>query len=496
MQIPYTKLYSIESIRKLDQLAIKDFGITEVQLMENAGLAAYNSLKKYYPNTKNILVVCGGGNNGGDGYVLAKLAHIDGMNVVIWDASEKNTTRELATKVKEAVEALNIPFIFDEEINFIGIDVIVDALCGIGLLGNSLKPYTKNVINKINSSGIPILSIDCPSGLNADTGSIIEIAVRARLTITFLGCKKGLYTGMAPEFCGSIICDTLNLPIAVFEQVNADCIKYTFHDIKALLKPRSRISHKGSNGHLLIIGGDYGFMGAVAMAARAALRTGAGLVSVATRKGHAASITSYSPEVMCHEVEDAIELKILLGKATTLVLGPGLGQSDWSKMMFDTTLQSTLPTVIDADGLNLLASDQKHIHEMNNKYILTPHPGEAARLLGCTVSEIQSDRFSAACEIHKKYGGCIILKGPGSLIYAGDKTILCDYGNPGMGSGGMGDVLSGIIGGLLAQKLDVELSATLGVYIHSYAADIAAKQGERGLIATDLIKHIRHLVNL
>jgi len=287
--------------------------------------------------------------------------------------------------------------------------------------------------------------------------------------------------------------DILNID---FEKVAEGCIKYTFDNLKVILHPRSRLSHKGDNGHVVVVGGDYGFMGAAIMAAEAALRVGAGLVSIATRREHASYITSYRPEVMCHAVEEASTLQALLEKATTIILGPGLGQSAWAQMMFNIALKANLHTVLDADGLNILA---KSGGVLSDHCILTPHPSEAARLLCCSSLEIQHDRLHAIHALRAKYGKCIVLKGSGSLILGeqdNKMTVLCEYGNPGMGSAGMGDVLSGVIGGLMAQGYSATTSAILGVYVHSFAADIAALEGERGMLATDLMPHIRHLVNL
>lgn len=284
------------------------------------------------------------------------------------------------------------------------------------------------------------------------------------------------------------------------ELSNVECrienqvIKYTFDNLKTLLQPRQKISHKGSYGHVLIIGGDYGFVGAVMMSAEAALRTGAGLVTVATRTSHISCVASYRPEIMCHGIDNIETLKYLIKKATTIVLGPGLGESAWSNMLFDTAIDTDLPVVLDADGLNILAKTNV---SLNGNFILTPHEGEAARLIGCSADDIQYNRISSIYKLKEKYKKSIILKGHGTLILNSDQEmpVLCECGNPGMSSGGTGDVLSGVIGGLLAQGFGVNTAAVLGVYIHSFAADKAAIHGERGMIATDLMPYIRGIVN-
>jgi len=266
----------------------------------------------------------------------------------------------------------------------------------------------------------------------------------------------------------------------------------TLQRFKSALSPRPRDAHKGLFGHVLIIGGDYGMAGAARLAGEAALRVGAGLVSIATRPEHVSAIVSGRPELMCHPVKQAKDLKPLLAKATVIVLGPGLGQSAWSKQLFKQALASALPKIIDADGLNLLAKQTKK----SDHWILTPHPGEAARLLKSDNKKIQADRITAVKQLQQKLGGIAILKGAGSLVAASDSISICQAGNPGMASGGMGDVLSGVIGGLLAQQFNLQQAAELGVCLHAYAGDLAAQQnGERGMLASDLMPYLRELMN-
>jgi NAD(P)H-hydrate epimerase len=259
------------------------------------------------------------------------------------------------------------------------------------------------------------------------------------------------------------------------------------------LKPRPRDSHKGLFGHVLVVGGDYGFSGATRLTAEAALRVGAGLVSIATRPEHALTLNIMRAEIMCHGIRHAKDLMPLLSKATVIVLGPGMGQSSWAKKLFTQVLKSKKLLVIDADALNLLA--KKCLTYTN--WILTPHPGEAARLLNMTSDAIQQDRPAAIIKLQKKYKGVSVLKGAGTLILEGDGIpALCDAGNPGMATAGMGDVLSGVIAGLIAQGIPLIIAAKLGVLVHAKAGDLAAKEGERGLIAMDLFPYLRQLVNL
>ena len=257
---------------------------------------------------------------------------------------------------------------------------------------------------------------------------------------------------------------------------------------------RSPTAHKGDFGHVLVIGGDRGMSGALRLAAEAALRVGAGLVSAATRAEHAASISVARPEIMSHGVESASALSLLLSLrkgASVLAVGPGLGQGEWGRKLFSAVLESSLPMVVDADALNLLAVEPAH----RDNWILTPHAGEAARLLGQTVEQVQADRISAAVALQQKYGGVVVLKGAGTLVAdVTDEIAICSEGNPGMASGGMGDVLTGVIAGLLAQGCTLTEAAQQGVCLHAHAADLAAQEGQRGLLASDLFPHLRRLM--
>lgn len=261
----------------------------------------------------------------------------------------------------------------------------------------------------------------------------------------------------------------------------------------AYLRPRARDWHKGLSGRVLVIGGELGFSGAPRLAAEAALRVGAGLVSVLTRPENAIVMNLMRPEIMCHGITDSHEATTFIEKTNVIVLGPGLGQSKWSKALFQHISRQTCPIVLDADGLNLLAQDPAH----NDNWILTPHAGEAARLLDTIVQTVQENRLTSCLEIQKRYGGVCVLKGEGSLVLAPNSVpALCDKGNPGMATAGMGDVLSGVIGGLIAQGIPLAAAAKLGVCMHATAGDIAAaRQGERGMLASDLMPYLRLLSN-
>jgi hydroxyethylthiazole kinase-like uncharacterized protein yjeF len=266
----------------------------------------------------------------------------------------------------------------------------------------------------------------------------------------------------------------------------------SFDAMKKAMLPRSSDSHKGDYGHVLLVGGAPGYAGAICLAGESALRAGAGLVSIATQVEHASIITITRPELMCHGVDSQVALKKLAKHCNVVAVGPGLGKTKWSQRMLEVALDLKLPIIIDADGLNILSADQRKCEQ----WVLTPHPGEAARLLKCKTRDVQQDRVSAIQEIQQIYGGVVVLKGAGSLIYDGTGAVYqCQAGNPGMASGGMGDVLTGVIVGLVAQGHGLLGAAKLGVLIHAIAGDRAAKSGQKGMLASDLIQHIRELVN-
>ncbi|HHI77107.1 MAG TPA: NAD(P)H-hydrate dehydratase, partial [Gammaproteobacteria bacterium] len=368
-------------------------------------------------------------------------------------------------------------------------EVLVDALLGTGL-DRPLAGDWLAAVEAMNASGRPVVAVDVPTGLHADGGRVLGAAVQATATPTFIGRKFGLYTGAGPDHAGDVVFHDLGVPADI--GAGMEPLAWLIDPVwaRAMLPLRSRTAHKGCFGHVLVIGGQPGMGGAAQLAGRAALRSGAGLVSLATAPEHAAMISAVRPELMSHGVSGPGELEPLLERATVLALGPGLGQGAWGSALFQAALASGLPLVVDADGLNLLAANPSRRED----WVLTPHPGEAARLLGCPVAEVQADRLAAAREIRRRYGGVVVLKGAGSLIL-GERVFLSATGNPGMASGGMGDVLTGVIAALLAQGLAPGEAAAAGACLHGAAGDRAAGDGERGLLASDLIEALRGVVN-
>jgi NAD(P)H-hydrate epimerase len=481
-----TKLYQSQQVRELDRIAIQEYGIAGISLMQKAANAVWKQIRERWSTVTQISVFCGTGNNAGDGYLVAVLALKAGLKVDVYSMTEVDKLSGYALMAYQTyqqaggrVEDFSLPLKQPPEL-------IVDALLGTGLVRDVSGCYAE-VVETINSCDCPVVAVDIPSGLNADTGKIMGCAVQADVTVTFIALKQGLFTADGTECCGDCVFADLAVPDEIFTTVPHSAERL----VKTVLPHRQRNSHKGSYGHVLVIGGELGFSGAVRLAAEAALRSGAGLVSVATRAAHASVINAGRFELMCHAVEQVAQLKPLLNKATVLVLGTGLGQQVWGHDLFEIVIQQPQPLVIDADGLNLLASYPCY----HDNRVLTPHPGEAARLLNCTTAEIAADRFAAVRQIQATYGGVCVLKGAGTLIFDGEELFVSTTGNPGMASGGMGDVLAGMIGGLLAQGFSVKQAAKIGVYLHGAAADLAAEQGERGLLASDLMPMIRRLVN-
>lgn len=483
-------LYTAGQVRELDSIAIKH-GIAGLTLMERAGQAAYNVLKKNWPDAWRIVVVCGTGNNGGDGSVIARLAATSGSNVlVLYIGDIEKVQGDARTSLEKARESGVCYEAFSPD-KLKNADLVVDAMLGTGLDRDVGDNYLQ-AICAINQSPVPVLAVDIPSGLNADTGQVMGDAICADITVSFIGLKQGLFTGNGSGYSGKVYFNDLDVPDEIYQSVPVSSRRIDTSILKPLLPPRKATLHKGNNGHVLIIGGEKGYAGAARMAAEAAGRSGAGLVSLATRECHATLITSVRPEIMAHGIEQCEKLNNLYKIATVIAIGPGLGQSRWSRAMLSSVLETTLPLVLDADALNLLAGEPMK----KDNWILTPHPGEAARLLQCTTTEVQQNRFDAVSELQARYGGVCVLKGTGTLIASEQGPVaLCNQGNAGMATGGMGDVLTGVIAGLLAQGLDLLSAAHAGVCVHAHAGDLAAKEGQRGMLAMDLMPGIRKLVN-
>ncbi len=477
-------VFQTAAVRKAEAAA------AEQPLMQRAGLAAFAVIEKRFKEAKHIAIICGRGNNGGDGYTLAVLLQQRNKKVSLWQVGDHT---QLSAEAKAAFlecQKLAIPMRPTQaSSDFNHPDLIVDAIAGIGLQ-HPLKDDVLALVTRINALNCPILALDVPTGIDASTGAMLGGAIVATATITFLGLKLGLCTGSGIAHAGEVFVDNLGVSM---DDVSASAEDLQFNALQALLKPRPKDWHKGSSGHVLIVGGDEGYAGAPRMAAEAALRVGSGLVSVATHPSHAALINVNYPELMARGIHEPCELKPLIERADVIVLGPGLGQSAWSAPLWEETLKAEQPLIVDADGLNLLAQHPRQ----HQRWILTPHPGEAARLLQKSIADISANRLEAVLALANRYGGTAILKGAGTLV--AENTGLpgvCRYGNPGMATAGMGDMLSGVLASLVGQGLSLREAARLGVCLHAVAGDHAAKRlGARGMIATDLLPFLRQLSN-
>ncbi|HFZ8994504.1 TPA: bifunctional ADP-dependent NAD(P)H-hydrate dehydratase/NAD(P)H-hydrate epimerase [Citrobacter freundii] len=487
--IPHS-LWPADDIRRLEREAADALGITLYELMLRAGEAAFQVARNAFPDARHWLVLCGHGNNGGDGYVVARLAKAAGMIVTLLAQENDKPLPEEAAQAREAWlnaggEIHDPEALWPEQV-----EVIIDALLGTGLTQAPRAPVA-GLITQANRHPAPVVAVDIPSGLLAQTGSTPGAVVEAAHTITFIALKPGLLTGKARDVTGKLHFNALGLESWLAGE-DAPIQRFDASQLAQWFKPRRPTSHKGDHGRLTIIGGDRGTAGAIRMAGEAALRTGAGLVRVLTRSENIAPLLAARPELMVHELT-AQSLEESLEWADAVVIGPGLGQQEWGKKALHKVENFRKPMLWDADALNLLAI---HPDKRHNR-IITPHPGEAARLLGCSVKEIESDRLLSAHRLVKRYGGVVVLKGAGTIVAAENGASgIIDAGNAGMASGGMGDVLSGIIGALAGQNVSPYDAACAGCVAHGAAADVlAARNGTRGMLATDLFSTLQRIVN-
>ncbi len=485
------EIYSVATVREIDRTAIEEEGIPGYTLMTRAGAAAVRAARAQFPEARRWQVVCGAGNNAGDGYVVARLAAQDGIAVsVVALVDPGSLTGDAATAYGDFAAEGGIVMPWEGELDGEAL-LLVDALLGSGLERDVSGEFA-SAVAAINAHPASVMALDIPTGVHGDSGDVMGIAVAADLTVTFVGLKAGLFAGEGAELSGTIVFDGLDVPEHCRPHAEALCRRISRRVLRRCLKRRLRGAHKGDFGHVLIVGGGEGMPGAVRLAGEAALRAGAGLVSIATHPSHATVIVGSRPELMSHAIEDAASLDPLLERATAIAFGPGLGTSDWARQLYSAVNELELPCVWDADALNLLAETPA----AGDRRIITPHPGEAGRLLGAPTVTVQADRRAALEALREKYGGVVVLKGANTLVTSKRNVPwLCTAGNPGMAGPGMGDVLTGIIAALLAQGLGKEASAVVGVETHARAGDRAASAGERGTIASDLIAELRRIVN-
>ena len=486
-------LYSVAQVRAFDAHAIDVLGVPGITLMEQAGVAALRVLRERWPAARRIAIVCGGGNNGGDGYILGALARAAGLEVTLLalvDPAQLRGDARLAAGRYSAARGIVQSF---APAALKGADLIVDALLGTGLREPPRAEYAA-AIEAMNDAGLPILALDLPSGLDGDRGRVPGAVVRAAATVTFVARKLGLYLDDGPACTGHVYLDDLGVSPPPDDTATPALELLATAEIARALPPRPRAAHKGDFGRVLIIAGGQGMAGAARLAGEGALRSGAGLVTIATSPENVAAIVAGRPELICHGVRSVDELAPLLAAATVVAIGPGLGTGAWSRMVLDAALVATKPLVIDADALNMLAASGLRPPSVS---VLTPHPGEAARLLKTDTASIQSDRRAAVAQLVELTGAVVVLKGAGSLVGApGRRTALCAEGNAGMAAPGMGDVLTGAIAAILGQCADPWLAARAGVLVHALAGDeVASRAGQRGILALEVAAALRRWVN-
>lgn len=501
------KFCTAAEMRRLDEKTIKECGIPGVVLMENAGRGAAVLTREYFGDLtgRGLAVVCGRGNNGGDGFVMARIFHGWGASVRVFLLSNKEKVGGdakvnmdvVANMGLEIVEIANDSDL--ERLTFSESDIIVDAILGTGL-SSEVRGLYRDVIIKINDSERPVVSVDVPSGVDSDAGAICGVAVKADLTVTFGLPKIGLLTPPGEDMAGRLEVVDIGIPPHILEEADPGKELLIEESMTGLIEPREKTGHKGRYGHVLIAAGSTGKTGAAAMAASAAARSGAGLVTLAVPASLNPVLEQKLTEVMTEPLaeempgflaaESADRILDLAEGKSVLAIGPGLGARPGAAELVEAVVKKCgLPIVIDADGLNALVGNTGVLKKARREIVLTPHPGEMARLTGKTVAQVQADRLGAAAEFSKRYSVITVLKGyrtiiaePGGVLY------MNTTGGPHMASGGMGDVLTGVIAGLVAQGLSVLDAARLGVYVHGLAADEAAEaRGAIGILASDLI---------
>ncbi len=484
-------VYPVAAVRDIDRAAIEDAGIPGYTLMTRAAASALEHAQESWPFVKRFLFLAGPGNNAGDAYVMARLARAEGYSVrLIALADPDSLTGDALTAAKEFLSAGGRVETFDGSLD-VATDLIVDGLFGSGLARDVEGAY-RTAIDVINAHGAPVLALDIPSGIAGDSGARLGTAVRADLTVAFVGLKPGYFLGDGINHTGRLVFAGLDVPDACYDNDRAVMRRVTDPEVKAALSPRPRNSHKGDFGHVVVLGGTAGMPGAALLAGEAALRAGAGKVTVATHPLHAAMLVTAVPELMVTGVESTVDVETLLERADVLAFGPGIADDDWSRVAYRAASAATLPQVWDAGALTLLAERPNAVE----RRIITPHPGEAARLLGWSTARVQAERLEALEALVAIAGGVAVLKGACSLVGSiGAAARVVTRGNPGMATAGMGDVLTGVIAAMLGQGLSLPDAAAIGAEVHAHAGDLAAGDEPRGLVATDVLTALKACVN-
>lgn len=489
-----TPIYRTEHIRQIEEylLSLEP----QPQLMELAGKTIADiTVKVATDQTRSILVLAGPGNNGGDAYVAARHLKESNFNVTVVEPIKQDSgspeKKNAIIKWKE-IGGTTENIINDDQ----SYDVVIDGLFGIGLK-RAISGAISKLIQRINNQRSKVISIDIPSGLNASTGDIMGSCIKADHTVTFLGYKVGLHTGQGPDYSGTI--HFSDLTMSDHPRIENHGYLIGSDVLENVLAPREKSSHKGTYGQLAIIGGSEGMVGAALLSGRAALKLGAGRVFIGFLETNSdkPTIDWGQPELM---LWDAMSL-VSMGNITCIAIGPGLGNSDEAYKVLEEALVQPVPILLDADALNIIAEQPTllgQIDKRNIPTIMTPHPGEASRLLGCSIEEIQTNRVQAALDISIKFNAEVVLKGVGSVCaFSEGNWFINTTGNPGMASAGMGDVLTGIIAALVTQGAYTHAAVLSGVHLHGLAADELAHNGlgPIGMTASETIERARKVFN-
>ncbi len=505
------KIATAQEMRDIDKSTVEWFGLPGVALMENAGHAIADKAVEILgePRGKIVFIVCGGGNNGGDGYVAARWLHNSGVRVKLFLALDRTSIQgdaliHLETVVRMGVECFDITEPRGMEkarISSAFADLVIDALLGTGFHGDLSESY-RDSIELMNGAGRKILSVDIPSGVEADTGLVREKAVQAFCTVTFGLPKPGLLLYPGAGCAGKIEVSPIGIPAELLTAATLHQTLVTKEYAASLLPCRLPDSHKGSFGHVLIMGGSRGMSGAAFLASQGALRTGSGLVTIGVPAGIGVAMEMKTTEAMTLELpetltgglgEDALRLMHdFSAQASVILVGPGLGRHEDTLEIVRELVQTTdRPLVLDADALFALTGHIELLSGLDTLAVLTPHPGEMARLTGLSVRQIQADRIGVARRAATEWKNIVVLKGPGTIVAFPDGEIYVNStGNSGMATGGMGDVLAGMIAALIAQGLSSHDAAVLGVYLHGLAGDRVALERPAGMTAMDLAESI------
>ncbi|MAZ24211.1 MAG: hypothetical protein CMK41_00310 [Porticoccaceae bacterium] len=491
------KIFKTEQIKLIEKIYCGSDINKQLGLMERAAKCVMKNLIGKFGKPKKLYVLCGHSNNGADGYLCALIGNE--MNISVTIIEEKNVQKRslLAETTRRKCIEQNIAIEFFDDSYVLDTGVIIDALIGTGLTGVLRGPMQK-IIKFVNQQTSPVISIDMPSGIVSDTGYIPSVAVRADLTVCLIALKPGLLSGKAREYIGELVVDDLKIDLCRYPNVSKFGQLLDIDKAIENLPKRSAAFHKYDAGLCVIVGGDFGMGGAPIISAEGSMRIGSGLTRIVTRPDHVIACLIRNPECLVDGINTVSEARRLTDKASAIVIGPGLGKSPWSREMLKTFMNTDVPIILDADALSLIAEKESSFDYKAKKIVITPHAGEAAKLLGCSVREVEENRYAAVNKLQSIFGGVVLLKGPGSILSSlnSDELFVCPYGNAALATAGSGDLLSGLIGGLVAQGKSIQEAAEIGVSVHSYASDMALHEyADKGLIATDLLAYIKQIIN-